>query len=126
MINIFIILFLVFHARSDKGKYKLNYNGAHALCKSMGSHLATYGDLKDALENDGFVTVSIAYKATGNYLTVYYRYESCRCGWLMDKTARYPMNSNTAGCGNRPGIHSCSNGVWDAYCYQGWKKFMEL
>ena len=87
----------VLHVESKNGRYQIPFNQAAARCVERGMVLATKGQLTIAY-NQGF--------------------ELCRCGWVTDQNAYYPMQTTEKGCGKR-GINSCGNTQnYDVYCYE--------
>jgi len=44
----------------------------------------------------------------------------CKCGWLSDRTARYPMAEVHPACGSAATVHTCNwRKRWNAFCYMG-------
>lgn len=87
----------VFHTKT--GRYKLNYENAKRLCALQGAQLATYSQLHKA------------WKAGA---------ETCEFGWLIDVTARFPMQTKRAPCGNRVGIIGSSSPKSKSHTYNAW------
>jgi len=50
----------------------------------------------------------------------YFSTSYCKCGWLSDKSARYPMAEVNSACGGAAAVHTCHwRDNWDAFCYMG-------
>ncbi|XP_057709318.1 aggrecan core protein-like isoform X2 [Corythoichthys intestinalis] len=95
---------VVFHYRSQSGRYAFTFTDAQLACQSIGASIATPEQLQMAYE-------------TG--------YHQCDAGWLMDQTVRYPIVSPREKCagdlGDQPGVRSYglrpADEQYDAYCY---------
>jgi len=91
----------VFYAAVDKAK--MNYYEAERLCEMLGAILASLDQL------------TAAHKAGLN---------QCNYGWLIDATARYPMQTVKPNCGNRTGVigntakRDKHDKRYSAYCYK--------
>ncbi|KAL1007543.1 hypothetical protein UPYG_G00088150 [Umbra pygmaea] len=96
----------VFHAGSNEG---FTYDGALAHCQEMNTTLASPGQLHAAWKQ-GF--------------------DKCRQGWLTDRSVRYPLQTNQAGCeAEKAGVHTiylhpnntgypALDSRFDAYCFK--------
>jgi len=90
----------LFHVKV--GRYKLNYYDAKRVCEIHGATLATYNQLHAAWSAG---------------------LEHCAFGWLIDSTARYPMQSIRSGCCGTIGICGSSTplaktNTYNAWCYK--------
>lgn len=91
----------VFYAAVDKEK--MNYYEAKRLCDMLGAILASLEQLTAA-------------QAAG--------LNQCNYGWLIDATARYPMQTVKSNCGNRTGVigttaqRNKTHNRYSAYCYK--------
>eukprot|EP00918_Siedleckia_nematoides_P074110 GHVU01161931.1.p1 GENE.GHVU01161931.1~~GHVU01161931.1.p1 ORF type:complete len:248 (-),score=17.90 GHVU01161931.1:234-977(-) len=92
----------VFLVTSKRGVYKMSKAEAEAACVAHGAVLASLKQLQNAARLG---------------MTM------CRCGWLSDGKARYPMQWSLRGCGslaNTPGIPDCGTpSTSDGYCFRG-------
>ncbi|XP_078700983.1 hyaluronan and proteoglycan link protein 2-like [Branchiostoma floridae x Branchiostoma belcheri] len=86
----------IFPVSSPVGPYKYDFAEAKHACEQQGASLATYHQLYEAWQ-DGL--------------------EHCRCGFLSDRTTRYPMQTKKPECGNA-GITMCGSVVGDAWCFR--------
>ncbi|XP_039999160.1 stabilin-2 isoform X2 [Xiphias gladius] len=93
----------VFHYRSDKGQYKLNYSAAQQACNAEGGSLATYTQLSYAQQ--GGLNV-------------------CAAGWLDQAQVAYPTTYSNPNCGFGHvgivdyGIRKNLSETWDTFCYR--------
>uniref|UniRef100_A0A8C2PQW4 Stabilin 2 n=1 Tax=Cyprinus carpio TaxID=7962 RepID=A0A8C2PQW4_CYPCA len=93
----------VFHYRSSKGTYKLNYTMAQEACKEAAGTIATYTQLSYAQQAG---------------------YSMCAAGWLDKARVAYPMSFSNPQCGFGHvgivdyGIRSKLSETWDAFCYR--------
>ncbi|XP_047192294.1 stabilin-2 isoform X2 [Scophthalmus maximus] len=93
----------VFHLRSDRGQYKLNYTRAQQACAAEGGGLATYTQL--------------AYAQQGGL-------NMCAVGWLDEARAAYPTTYSNPNCGFGHvgivdyGVRRNLSETWDAFCYR--------
>lgn len=93
----------VFHLRSTKGQYKLNYTKAQELCRAEDAVLATYNQLSYAQQVG---------------------YHMCAAGWLNGQRVSYPTSYSNPKCGEGhvgivdygPRINASE--TWDAFCYR--------
>jgi len=64
--------------------------------------------------------LSVSSKTVSWSVAFYFRTSICSCGWLSDKTARYPMAEAHPACGGAATVHTCNwRSTWNAYCYMG-------
>ncbi|XP_067346973.1 stabilin-2 isoform X2 [Channa argus] len=93
----------VFHYRSDKGQYKLNYTAAQQACTAEGGTLATYNQL--------------SYAQQGGL-------NMCSAGWLDGARVAYPTTYSNPKCGFGHvgivdyGIRKNLSETWDTFCYR--------
>uniref|UniRef100_H3C877 Stabilin 2 n=1 Tax=Tetraodon nigroviridis TaxID=99883 RepID=H3C877_TETNG len=93
----------VFHLRSDRGQYQLNYTAAQQLCAAQGASLATYSQL--------------SYAQQGGM-------NMCAAGWLDQARVAYPTTYSNPLCGfGHVGIVDYGprrnlSETWDAFCYR--------
>ncbi|KAM8740220.1 stabilin-2 isoform 1-T1 [Acanthopagrus schlegelii] len=93
----------VFHYRSEKGQYKLNYTAAQRSCTAQGGSLATYNQLSYA-QQGGF--------------------NMCAAGWLDQARVAYPTTYSNPLCGFGHvgivdyGIRKNLSETWDTFCYR--------
>ncbi|KAM4569636.1 stabilin-2 [Odontesthes bonariensis] len=93
----------VFHYRSDKGQYKLNYTAAQQACTAEGGSLATYTQL--------------SYAQQGGL-------NMCAAGWLDQAQVAYPTTYSNPNCGFGHvgivdyGIRKNLSETWDSFCYR--------
>ncbi|XP_041935625.1 stabilin-2 [Alosa sapidissima] len=93
----------VFHYRSPKGTYKLNYTEAQLACSQDGATLATY------------IQLSYAQQAGMNM---------CAAGWLSGVRVGYPTTYSNPKCGFGHvgivdyGVRNNLSETWDAFCYR--------
>ncbi|XP_026182637.1 stabilin-2 isoform X2 [Mastacembelus armatus] len=93
----------VFHYRSDKGQYKLNYTAAQQACTMEGGSLATYTQL--------------SYAQQGGL-------NMCAAGWLDQAQVAYPTTYSNPKCGFGHvgivdyGIRKNLSETWDTFCYR--------
>uniref|UniRef100_I3IVA2 Stabilin 1 n=1 Tax=Oreochromis niloticus TaxID=8128 RepID=I3IVA2_ORENI len=93
----------VFHLRSPKGKYQMNFSQADAECKAEGATLATVKQLGDAQQ-------------LGMHL--------CVAGWMDGGKVGYPTRYPSVACGdNHVGLviykePMDQSSKYDAYCYR--------
>uniref|UniRef100_A0A3Q4HAZ7 Stabilin 1 n=1 Tax=Neolamprologus brichardi TaxID=32507 RepID=A0A3Q4HAZ7_NEOBR len=93
----------VFHLRSPKGRYQMNFSQADAECKAEGATLATVKQMGDAQQ-------------LGMHL--------CVAGWLDGGKAGYPTRYPSVTCGdNHVGLvlykePMDQSSKYDAYCYR--------
>ncbi|XP_071400423.1 stabilin-2, partial [Centroberyx affinis] len=93
----------VFHFRSDKGQYKLNYTAAQEACTGEGGTLATYTQL--------------SYAQQGGL-------NMCAAGWLDQTRVAYPTTYSNPNCGFGHvgivdyGTRKNLSETWDAFCYR--------
>uniref|UniRef100_A0A8C1YP86 Stabilin 2 n=1 Tax=Cyprinus carpio TaxID=7962 RepID=A0A8C1YP86_CYPCA len=93
----------VFHYRSSKGTYKLNYTMAQEACKEAAGTIATYTQLSYAQQAG---------------------YSMCAAGWLDKARVAYPMSFSNPQCGFGHvgivdyGIRSKLSETWDTFCYR--------
>uniref|UniRef100_A0AAY4CFI1 Uncharacterized protein n=1 Tax=Denticeps clupeoides TaxID=299321 RepID=A0AAY4CFI1_9TELE len=97
----------VFHVSSVEG---FTYDGAVTACQERNATLASTGELHAAW-NQGF--------------------DTCRAGWLADRSVRYPINEPRERCGGgKTGVHTVYlhpnqtgypdlHARYDAYCFKG-------
>ncbi|XP_033470098.2 stabilin-2 isoform X1 [Epinephelus lanceolatus] len=92
----------VFHVRSDKGQYKMNFSAAQQACDTEGASLATYNQL--------------SYAQQGGL-------NMCSAGWLDQARVAYPTTYSNPNCGFGHigivdyGVRKTSE-KWDAFCYR--------
>ncbi|XP_031414613.1 stabilin-2 [Clupea harengus] len=93
----------VFHYRSPKGQYKLNYTDAQLTCSKDGAILASY------------IQLSYAQQAGMNL---------CAAGWLTSSRVGYPTTHSNPKCGFGHvgivdyGVRKNLSETWDAFCYR--------
>ncbi|XP_069760369.1 stabilin-2 isoform X2 [Narcine bancroftii] len=93
----------IFHLRSKKGQYKLNYTEAQKLCLGHDAVLATYNQLSYAQQAG---------------------YHMCAAGWLNQQRVSYPTSYSNPKCGEGHvgivdyGPRPNTSETWDAYCYR--------
>uniref|UniRef100_A0A3Q3W761 Uncharacterized protein n=1 Tax=Mola mola TaxID=94237 RepID=A0A3Q3W761_MOLML len=93
----------VFHYRSDKGQYKLNYTDAQRACTAQGASLATYTQL--------------SYAQQGGL-------NMCSASWLDQVRVAYPTTYSNSLCGFGHvgivdyGTRKNLSETWDAFCYR--------
>ncbi|KAM9705237.1 stabilin-2-like [Menidia menidia] len=93
----------VFHYRSSKGQYKLNYTEAQQTCTEQGGHLATYSQLSYAQQGGLHV---------------------CAASWLDQARVAYPTTYSNPKCGFGHvgvvdyGTRKNLSETWDAFCYR--------
>ncbi|XP_034019032.1 stabilin-2 [Thalassophryne amazonica] len=93
----------VFHLRSDRGHYKLNFSAAQQLCRAEGGTLATYTQLSYAQQG-------------GMHL--------CAAGWLDQARVAYPTTYSSPNCGGGHvgivdyGVRKNLSETWDTFCYR--------
>ncbi|XP_045064444.1 stabilin-2 isoform X2 [Coregonus clupeaformis] len=93
----------VFHFRSTKGQYKLNYTSAQEACTREGGTIATYTQL------------SYAQQAGLNL---------CAASWLDQARVAYPTTYSNPKCGFGHvgivdyGLRSNLSETWDTFCYR--------
>ncbi|XP_078603667.1 uncharacterized protein LOC144877582 [Branchiostoma floridae x Branchiostoma japonicum] len=89
----------IFHITSPAGSYKYDYEEAVQACAEQNASVASYHQLYEAWQ-DGL--------------------ELCSCGWLSDRTSRYPMQAGRHGCGDGRKINTCSwaPNTWNAWCFK--------
>ncbi|KAK7896729.1 hypothetical protein WMY93_022054 [Mugilogobius chulae] len=93
----------VFHLRSPKGQYKLNYTEAQQACSAEGAHLATYNQL--------------SYAQQGGL-------NMCAAGWLDQARVAYPTTYSNPNCGFGHvgivdyGVRKDVGETWDTFCYR--------
>uniref|UniRef100_A0A3B4ESD6 Stabilin 2 n=1 Tax=Pundamilia nyererei TaxID=303518 RepID=A0A3B4ESD6_9CICH len=93
----------VFHYRSKKGQYKLNYTAAEQACAAEGGRLATYTQL--------------AYAQQGGL-------NMCAAGWLDQARVAYPTTYSNPKCGFGHvgivdyGTRKNLSETWDTFCYR--------
>ncbi|KAM4711664.1 stabilin-2 [Anableps anableps] len=93
----------VFHYRSAKGQYKLDYTAAQQGCRAEGGILATYTQL--------------SYAQQGGL-------NMCAAGWLDQARVAYPTTSSSPNCGFGHvgivdyGTRKNLSETWDAFCYR--------
>ncbi|XP_019899888.1 stabilin-2 isoform X3 [Esox lucius] len=93
----------VFHFRSTKGQYKLNYTSAQDACTGEDGIIATYTQLSYA-QQAGF--------------------NLCAAGWLDQARVAYPTTYSNPKCGFGHvgivdyGVRSNLSETWDAFCYR--------
>ncbi|KAL2088083.1 hypothetical protein ACEWY4_016911 [Coilia grayii] len=93
----------VFHYRSPKGQYKLNYTEAQMACSSDGASTASYTQL------------SYAQQAGMNL---------CAAGWLAGARVGYPTTHSNPKCGFGHvgivdyGVRNNLSETWDTFCYR--------
>ncbi|MED6292580.1 hypothetical protein CHARACLAT_001866, partial [Characodon lateralis] len=93
----------VFHYRSVKGQYKLNYTEAQQDCRAKGGSLATYAQL--------------SYAQQGGL-------NMCASGWLDQARVAYPTTYSNPNCGFGHvgivdyGTRKNLSETWDAFCYR--------
>ncbi|CAN9508355.1 unnamed protein product [Ophioblennius macclurei] len=93
----------VFHYRSEKGQYKLDYAAARQACTAEGGSLATYNQL------------SYAQQAGMNM---------CAAGWLDQARVAYPTTYSNPNCGFGHvgivdyGVRKNLSENWDTFCYR--------
>ncbi|XP_062914458.1 stabilin-2 isoform X2 [Mobula hypostoma] len=93
----------VFHLRSTKGQYKLNYTQARELCSGHEAVLATYNQLSYAQQAG---------------------YHMCAAGWLNGQRVSYPTSYSNPKCGEGhvgivdygPRVNTSEK--WDVFCYR--------
>ncbi|XP_078686041.1 hyaluronan and proteoglycan link protein 1-like [Branchiostoma floridae x Branchiostoma belcheri] len=87
----------IFEVHSPAGHYKYDLDEAKHACEQQGATLASYHQPYEAWQ-DGL--------------------EMCKCGWLSDGTARYPMHTKKYQCGTI-GINKCTwQATYDAWCFR--------
>ncbi|XP_072234103.1 stabilin-2 [Leuresthes tenuis] len=93
----------VFHYRSDKGQYKLNYTAAQQACAAEGGSLATYTQLSYAQQSG---------------------LNLCSAGWLDQAQVAYPTTYSNPNCGLGHvgivdyGIRKNLSETWDSFCFR--------
>ncbi|XP_029968953.1 stabilin-2 isoform X2 [Salarias fasciatus] len=93
----------VFHYRSERGQYKLNYTAAQQACTAAAGGLATYTQL------------SYAQQAGMNM---------CAAGWLDQARVAYPTTYSNPNCGFGHvgivdyGTRKNLSETWDTFCYR--------
>nr|XP_046235043.1 stabilin-2 isoform X1 [Scatophagus argus] len=93
----------VFHYRSEKGQYKMNYAAAQQACTAQGGSLATYNQL--------------SYAQQGGM-------NMCSAGWLDQARVAYPTTYANPLCGFGHvgivdyGIRKNLSETWDTFCYR--------
>uniref|UniRef100_A0A3B4AU98 Link domain-containing protein n=1 Tax=Periophthalmus magnuspinnatus TaxID=409849 RepID=A0A3B4AU98_9GOBI len=93
----------VFHLRSAKGQYKLNYTQAQQACGAEGARLATYNQL--------------SYAQQGGL-------NMCAAGWLDQARVAYPTTYSSPNCGFGHvgivdyGVRKDLGETWDTFCYR--------
>ncbi|XP_040886255.1 stabilin-2 isoform X2 [Toxotes jaculatrix] len=93
----------VFHYRSVKGQYKLNYTAAQQACTAEGGSLATYTQL--------------SYAQQGGL-------NMCAAGWLDRARVAYPTTYSNPNCGFGHvgivdyGIRKNLSETWDTFCFR--------
>ncbi|GAA6235731.1 stabilin-2-like [Lates japonicus] len=93
----------VFHYRSDKGQYKLNFTAAQQACAAEGGSLATYTQL--------------SYAQQGGM-------NMCAAGWLDQARVAYPTTYSNPNCGFGHvgivdyGVRKNLSETWDTFCYR--------
>ncbi|XP_022068333.2 stabilin-2 isoform X1 [Acanthochromis polyacanthus] len=93
----------VFHLRSSRGQYKLNYTAAQQACSAEGGSMATYTQL------------SYAQQAGMNL---------CAAGWLDQARVAYPTTYANPNCGFGHigivdyGTRKNLSETWDTFCYR--------
>uniref|UniRef100_A0A673XJC1 Stabilin 2 n=1 Tax=Salmo trutta TaxID=8032 RepID=A0A673XJC1_SALTR len=93
----------VFHFRSNKGQYKLNYTSAQEACTGEGGTIATYTQL------------SYAQQAGLNL---------CAASWLDQARVAYPTTYSNPKCGFGHvgivdyGLRNNLSETWDTFCYR--------
>lgn len=93
----------VFHHRSYKGQYKLNYTAAQQGCAAEGGRLATY--------------VQLSYAQQGGL-------NMCAAGWLDQARVAYPTTYSNPQCGFGHvgivdyGTRKNLSETWDTFCYR--------
>uniref|UniRef100_A0A3P8UGX1 Stabilin 2 n=1 Tax=Amphiprion percula TaxID=161767 RepID=A0A3P8UGX1_AMPPE len=93
----------VFHLRSSRGQYKLNYTAAQQACSAEGGSMATYTQL------------SYAQQAGMNL---------CAAGWLDQARVAYPITYSNPNCGFGHvgivdyGTRKNLSETWDTFCYR--------
>ncbi|XP_036005270.1 stabilin-2 [Fundulus heteroclitus] len=93
----------VFHYRSVRGQYKLNYTAAQQGCRAEGGGLATYTQL--------------SYAQQGGL-------NMCTAGWLDQARVAYPTTYSNPNCGFGHvgivdyGTRKNLSETWDAFCYR--------
>lgn len=93
----------VFHVRSDKGQYRLNYTAARETCAGKGGTIATYTQL------------SYAQQAGLNL---------CTASWLDQARVAYPTTYANPNCGFGHvgivdyGTRKNLSETWDTFCYR--------
>ncbi|XP_067855433.1 stabilin-2-like isoform X2 [Heptranchias perlo] len=93
----------VFHLKSKRGQYKLNYTEAQELCEEEGAVMVTYNQL--------------AYAQQAGY-------HLCSAGWLDGQRVSYPTSYSNPNCGSGhvgivdygPRINASE--TWDVFCYR--------
>nr|XP_019961729.1 PREDICTED: stabilin-2-like [Paralichthys olivaceus] len=93
----------VFHLRSDRGQYKLNFSAAQQACSAEGGDLATY--------------MQLSYAQQGGL-------NMCAAGWLDQARVAYPTTYSNPNCGFGHvgivdyGVRKNLSESWDVFCYQ--------
>lgn len=93
----------VFHYRSPKGQYKLNYTEAEQACSKDGATLATY--------------IQLTYAQQGGM-------NLCSAGWLAASRVCYPTTHSNPKCGFGHvgivdyGVRKNLSETWDTFCYR--------
>ncbi|CAB1434831.1 unnamed protein product, partial [Pleuronectes platessa] len=93
----------VFHLRSDRGQYKLNFSFAQQACAAEGGALATYTQLSYAQEGG---------------------LNMCAAGWLDQARVAYPTTYSNPNCGFGHvgivdyGVRKNLSESWDVFCYR--------
>ncbi|XP_053718395.1 stabilin-2 [Synchiropus splendidus] len=93
----------VFHLRSAKGQYKLNFKAAEQACTDAGGSLATYNQL--------------SYAQQGGM-------NMCAAGWLDQARVAYPTTYSNPKCGFGHvgivdyGVRKDLGETWDVFCYR--------
>ncbi|KAF7646718.1 hypothetical protein LDENG_00183230 [Lucifuga dentata] len=87
----------VFHYRSNKGQYKLNYTAAQDACAKEGGTVATYTQL--------------SYAQQGGL-------NMCAAGWMDQARVGYPTTYSNPNCIVDYGVRKNLSEMWDTFCYR--------
>lgn len=123
----------VFHYRSKKGQYKLNYTAAEQACAAEGGRLATYTQLAYAQQVSEHITVAPRQltSAPGTpaetcqlCVALQGGLNMCAAGWLDQARVAYPTTYSNPKCGFGHvgivdyGTRKNLSETWDTFCYR--------
>ncbi|KAJ0056918.1 hypothetical protein NL108_000721, partial [Boleophthalmus pectinirostris] len=116
----------VFHLRSAKGQYKLNYTQAQLACGEEGARLATYNQLSYAQQvglQSVFLSTTIHLKSI-MHCVIKGGLNMCAAGWLDQARVAYPTTYSNPKCGFGHvgivdyGVRKDLGETWDTFCYR--------